>query len=119
MDPLAELNFALGILDFADPAPAEIRFFYNPDNKLGVGINCVDMDLPWVCITSEEYEKIDAAFKFYVNKQGLVKPVPLQRGVECLLEKANDGPFRTIKDCIIFADPDGADAYHRREFNYD
>lgn len=118
---LDELNLALHNLDWSDPDPQGIRFYYNPLTRIGTRIGGSDDDEPWVLITQDKYQEIsaDVAFKFYLSKAEEVKRIPVVKGMRKLLESSDTGPYRTVKDCIIFADPNGPDAYQRREFDYD
>lgn len=118
---LDELNLAIQNLDWSEPAEAECRFYYDAATKIGTQLNGVDCTDPWVSITREEYELMatTVASKFYLSKSGSVKPIPIAMGMRKLLEYNESGPYRTIKNCMIFADPAGADAYQRREFDYD
>lgn len=121
MDALAELNQALAVFQPEPLADFECRFYYNPTTHVGTRIGGIGDREPFVNITYDEYQlmKSDVASKFYLSKTGKVKPVTIAKGMRKLLEYSSTGVYRTIKDCMIFADPSGADTYQRREFDYD
>lgn len=122
MDALTELNQAL--TEFQNPPPLvenEIRFYYDPVTRIGTRLGGTDETEPFVLISFQEYAVIapSVASKFYLSRTEKVKPIPIAKGMRKLLESSDTGPYRTVKDCIIFADPNGPDAYQRREFDYD
>lgn len=118
---LDELNQALQNLDWSKPPEPECRFYYNTTTRIGTQLNDPDCSDPYVVISREEYDLIapSVASRFYLSKSGKVKPIPVASGMKKLLEYSDNGPYRTVKDCMIFADPTGTDSYKRRELDYD
>lgn len=116
---LEELNQALANLDQSPPAEPEYRFYYDPATKHGTRLGGADNSEPFVLLSKEEYDTIGVAFTHYLSKSGKVKPIPIACGPGLLLELSDIGPYRTMKDCMIFADPNGPDTYKIKEPEYD
>jgi len=118
---LNELNQAIQNIDWSEPKESECRFYYDSVTNIGTQINGNDCSDPFVVISREDYDLMSSsvASKFYLSKTGEVKPIPVARGAKKMLECSTDGPYRTLKDCMIFADPAGPDSYRRRENDYD
>ena len=116
-ESLNELNLALSQIKF-EPPVFRAYFYYDPVTKKGTRISGELSDEPCVEITQEEYDAMGVAFKYYV-KDGQVKPIPHVVENQLQLEPNNNGLYRTLKDCIIFADPDGPDRYQKAEPKYD
>lgn len=112
---LEELNRAIAEFDWTEPPEPEIRFYYDPVTRQGIRLGGTDAG-DYVLITKSEYDQIGVAFRFYVSKSGKVKPIPLDAGGKIVLESCSNGVFGTVKDCMVFADPAGADRYKIRDY---
>lgn len=99
--------------------PIEYRFYYDPVTRHGTRLGGTDDLEPFVLLSKEEFEAIGVAFTHYLSKTGKVKLIPVACGPGLLLELTDAGPYRTIKDCAVFADSDGADCYKIKEPEYD
>lgn len=116
---LAELNQAISSIDWSPPPDPEIRFYYHPASKKGIRVGGLDDNDPYVLITRAEYDEIDVAYRFYLSATGKIKPIPVEINGGVMLELSDIGPYRTMKDCMLFADPNGPDAYKIKEPDYD
>ena len=116
-ESLTELNLALSQNTWQPPV-FKAYFYYDPATKLGLRISGEQSDEPHVELTQEEYNAMGVAFKYYV-KDGQVKPVPHVIENQLQLELNPSGLYRTVKDCIMFVDPNGPDRYQIAEPKYD
>lgn len=116
-ESLTELNLALSQNTWAPPV-FRAYFYYDPATRIGTRISGELVDEPHVELTQDEYNAIGVAFKYYV-KDGQVKPVPHVVENQLQLEPSANGLYRTVKDCIIFADLNGPDRYQIAEPKYD
>ena len=116
-ESLNELNLALSQNKFV-PAVFKYYFYYDPATKIGTRISGELADEPYVELTQEQYKELGVAFKYYV-KDGVVLPIPENTVPKKQLEPAENGLYRTVKDCIIFVDPDGSDSYNIAQPKYD
>ena len=116
---LDELNQALANLSAPEPAIIEYRFYYDPVTKHGTRLGGTDDTEPFVLISKEEYDVIGVAFTHYLSKTGKVKPIPVACGPGILLELSETGPYRTLKNCMIFSDQNGPDIYKLKDPDYD
>lgn len=114
-------EFLWAIANFKpEPAkPIEYRFYYDPVTKHGTRLGGTDNLEPFVLLTKEEFENITVAFTHYLSKSGKVKSIPVACGPGILLELSDTGPYRTLKDCMIFADQNGPDVYKLKDPDYD
>lgn len=116
---LDELNQAIANIDWSTPPEPEIRFYYDPTTRVGIRVGGIDESDPYVVITRDEYDEIDAAFRYYVSKDNQVKRIILDVSGKIVLELSDTGPYRTLKDCMIFADQNGPDVYKLKDPDYD
>ena len=116
-ESLTELNLALSQNMWTAPV-FKAYFYYDPVTKLGTRISGELTKEPYVELTQDEYNAIGMAFKYYV-KDGQVKPIPHVVENQLQLAPSANGLYRTVKDCIIFADPNGPDSYQIAEPKYD
>ena len=116
-ESLNELNLALSQNTWAPPT-FKAYFYYDPATKIGTRISGELSDEPHVELTQEQYNTMGMAFKYYA-KDGQVKPIPHVVENQLQLEPSDTGLYRTLKDCIIFVDPNGPDRYQIAEPKYD
>ena len=70
-------------------------------------------DGTWMYITKEEYEVTRPDYNVII-KGKIAKPLPID-AAWVQLEKADDGPFTSLKDNIIFAAEEG-DKYKMKDY---